>query len=184
MRPEEIARLEEARQADGTAEMILHGKQHDPDCAAYEAERIADGWMTFAAKGSWANQACSLGLAGEVTNTDLDRLVQFYTSRGVEPRIEVCTFAHESLLVGLAARGFVLREFENVLARPLTDTADLRALHPHGWPSDLLIERVDPNDDSQVENHVRVAMSGFFVEEPPPAMLVTARRSTSWPSVT
>src|SRR5690606_27219657 len=104
--PPEIARAEEGRQSRGTAEAVP------------VAGPVAGGWMTLDALGSQANQAVGLGLHGPVSGADLYRLVAFYAERGVEPRLEVCAFAHESLLRGLAERGFVLREFEGVLARP------------------------------------------------------------------
>src|SRR5690606_7687062 len=75
--PIDIARLEEAHQARGVA-----------DAAGY-AEPIGGGLMCFGGEGSWASQACNLGLDGPVSGEDLDRLCHFYTSRGVEPRVEL-----------------------------------------------------------------------------------------------
>lgn len=164
----EIAVREERRQALATVDI------------GDESEPVGGGWMTFAGAGSWANQACALGIDGPVSGADLDRLVEFYRSRGVEPRIEVCSFAHESLLVGLAERGFVLKEFENVFVRTLDGVDDWRALHPNGWPMEVGLARVDPTDADQVEEHVRVAMSGF-TEVPNEAMLEAGRRSTRHP---
>lgn len=151
----DIAVLEEERQARGTAEI------------GRESEQIAGGWMTFVGEGSWANQACGLGLQGTVTDEDLDRLVEFYVSRSVEPRIEVCPFAHESLITGLSSRGFQLREFENVLARKLRSNEDLRTLHPHGWPEDLILVHVDPANDVEVRTFAEVSTQGFRAEGEP-----------------
>jgi len=151
----DIAILEEARQARGTVEV------------GWESEQIAGGSMTFAGEGSWANQACGLGLQGPVADDKLDRLVDFYVSRGVEPRIEVCPFADETLIAGLSRRGFELREFENVLARRLTPDEDLRSLHPHGWPLDLTLVHVDPGDPAQVRTFVDVSTQGFRTDGEP-----------------
>lgn len=151
----QIAVMEEARQALGTAEICP------------EKEEIAGGWMCFSGVGSWANQACGLGLAGPVTDEELDRLVAFYVSRGVEPRIELCPFADESLTLGLARRGFELREFENVLARELPAGEDLRAVHPHGWPDALELVHVDPEDEIAVRQFVEVSTQGFRPAEEP-----------------
>jgi len=145
----EIARLEEARQALGTAE------------AAAEKEEIAGGWMCFSGIGSWMNQACGLGLDGAVEDHDLDRLVEFYTSRAVEPKLEVCPFAHETLIAGLAQRGFEVREFENVLFRTVKTGDELRSRMEHGWPTGLELIPVDPTNQSQVATFVDVATSGF-----------------------
>ena len=52
----------------------------------------------------FVNQAMGLGFDGPVSNDDLNRLVEFFTSRGVEPKVELCPLADESLVKGLAAR--------------------------------------------------------------------------------
>lgn len=167
----EIARIEERRLALGTAAVVAH------------AEPIAGGWMTFDGEGSWGNLAVGLGLDGPVSDEELDRLVAFYAQRGVEPRIEVCPFAHASLLRGLAERGFALHEFENVLAREIAPDEDLRAQAPHGWPEGLEIVRVDPADAAQVRVFVDVSTSGFRPEGAPiaPALFETTRRIVAHP---
>ena len=153
--PVEIACLEEARQARGVADVA--------GCA----EPIAGGWMSFGGEGSWANQACGLGMDGPVTSGDLDRLVTFYSSRGVEPRIELCPFADKSLISGLAERGFVVREFETVLAREVGPEQDLPALLVQGWPPGLDIERIDPAEDAAVRAYVEFGMRGFVDPDKP-----------------
>lgn len=147
--PVDIARLEELRQASDTADV------------ADESEPIAGGFMCYSGPGSWANQAAGLGLDGPVSDEDLDRLVEFYVSRGVEPRIEVCPFVDGSLTRGLERRRFVVREFENVLAREIGPHEDLRAAHPHGWPEGLEIVRADPADPEAVQSYVELSTSGF-----------------------
>ncbi len=158
----EIAILEESRQAFATAEI------------SDESEAIAGGWMAYAGAGSWANQACGLGLQGPVSDADLDRLVQFYVDRSVEPRIEVCPFVDESLITGLVSRGFQLCEFENVLSRELNETDDLRASHPFGWPDDLDILHIDPTDHSKVESFIEVSTRGFRAEGSPVSDVLAA----------
>ncbi|MFG0284014.1 MAG: hypothetical protein ACF8R7_06285 [Phycisphaerales bacterium JB039] len=153
--PIEIARLEEARQALGVAD------------AAGCAEPVAGGWMCYGGEGSWANQACGLGMDGPVSDDDLDRLVHFYRSRAVEPRVELCPFADKSLISGLAERGFVVREFETVMARTVSAADDLRALLPRGWPDGLEIERLDPADDDAVRAYLEFGIRGFIGPEAP-----------------
>ncbi|WP_437774652.1 GNAT family N-acetyltransferase [Sorangium sp. So ce1097] len=162
----EIARIEERRLALGTAAVVA--------CA----EPIAGGWMAFEGEGSWGNFAAGLGLDGPVSSEELDRLVAFYTTRGAEPQIQVCPFAHETLVRGLAERGFVLREFENVLAREIAPDEDLRALLTRGGPDGLEIVRVDPADDAQVRVFIEVSTSGFRPEGEPitPALFDVTRR--------
>jgi len=144
-----IARMEEARQVRGIA------------AVADVSEEIAGGSMCFAGAGSWANQATGLGMSGPVDAAQSDRLIDFYQSRGVEPRIEVCPHAHESLIRGLADRSFVVREFKNVLVRdlrvPLPDLSQAAAT--------IEITRLDPADERQVQQYVAIKVAGFEVTE-------------------
>ena len=155
--PNEIARMEEARQARAMTEI------------APVNEPIMGGIMSFLEPGSWSNQACGIGLAGEVTDDEIDRFVAFYESRGVEPRAEVAQFADPSLVAGLGRRGFDLRQFETVLARPIDPHEAVMDSMPGVWPTDeagneLIIERVEPDDEAMVLESMRVAMSGFVPE--------------------
>lgn len=161
--PRDIAALEERRQAECTV------------AAALVSEPIAGGFMSVSGAGSWTNQACGLGLAGPVEAAEVDRLIEFYASRGIEPKIEVSAFADETLLAGLAARGFVLREFEAVLARPLVPG---EAFAPaQGWPPGITFVRVDPQDAAQVEAFIDASTCGFRPEgSPVPPELADASR--------
>ena len=155
--PLEIARMEEARQARAMTELG----------ATYE--RIMGGVMAYLEPGSWANQACGIGLEGEVTQDEVDRLVAFYVSRGVEPRAEVAQFADESLLAVMAKQGFELRQFETVLVRLLDAGEKIEAAPAQGWPVDadgneLVIEAVDAANEPLVLESWRVSMSGFLPE--------------------
>ncbi|MDX9910786.1 MAG: GNAT family N-acetyltransferase [Phycisphaerales bacterium] len=144
----DIARLEERRQAISVSEL------------AREFEMVAGGRMCYDAPGSWSNEACGLGLDGAVGDGEIDRLVAFYASRGCEAKVDVCPFADESLIAGLAARGFVVKEFENVLAREVgTDDARLGA---EAAGPGFVVERVDTRDEAMLDAFLRAAMSGFI----------------------
>ena len=169
--PAEIAVLEESRQAALLAEV------------APLVRPFAGGVMGFHEPGSWQNQACGVGLEGPVSEDEIDGFVEFYTSRGVEPRVEVSPFAHDSLVAGLAARQFVIREFENVLARELLPGDELESAMPHGWPPGLEISLLDRGDASAVERVAEVSLRGFYPEgEIPPAMLEASRATLRLPS--
>jgi len=144
--------------------------------AALESEAIAGGWMSYGGKGSWMNQAVGLGLSGPVPESEVDRLIDFYASRGIEPKIELCPFADHSLVAALSDRGFRIREFENVMARAQKKDEDLRALHPYGWPQGLEIRQVDTSDTDQLEIFVDVSTSGFRPEGAPVSSIL--RQST------
>jgi len=142
----EIARLEERRLAEGVASIV----------DAWEP--LAGGTMCFGGVGSWANQAAGQGFDGPVTGDDLDRLDDFYASRGVEPRIEVCPFADGSLVAGLSDRGYVIREFGNVLVRGL---GDLPAAPVEG----LEVVWLDPEDPEHARACLDIKMGGFGIAD-------------------
>ena len=152
----EIARLEESRQSRGVASV------------ADLAEPIAGGFMCFAGPGSWANQAMGLGMSGPVADADIDRLIDFYASRGVEPRIELCPHADPSLVRGLADRSFVIREFKNVLVRDLS-------LPLPAMPDGIRVTRVDPTDERQIARYSQIRAEGFGETNAPTAARLDRR---------
>jgi GNAT superfamily N-acetyltransferase len=129
---------------------------------AVDAQAVAGGWMTCGGKGAFVNKACGLGLEGPVPTGVAQDIVDFFQSRGVEPQVELCPFVHPSLLAALASAGFQLREFENVLFRPLPGGENFRQALPQGWPAGLEVTRVDASDAHAVEEYVRVSTQGFF----------------------
>lgn len=156
--PAEIAHMEEARQARAMTEIGV------------EAEPIMGGIMTYLEPGSWSNQVCGIGLSGKATSDEVARIVEFFSSRGVEPKVEIAQFVDESLLIALAEHKFELRQFETVLARQIGDNEQINPTPPGGWPIDgegneLVIERVDPDDEPTVLESWRVSISGF-IDEP------------------
>lgn len=139
----EIARLEETRIATGVASV------------ADEAHPVAGGKLCFAGAGSWANQALGLGMHGPVSDAELDELVDFYTSRSSEPTVNLCAYAHQSLVAGLARRQFVVREFETLLAY------DLARQTPTPPPSALPISVIDPASPTDVAAYAEIKVTGF-----------------------
>lgn len=169
--PARVARAEERRQAIGVSEI------------AAESEPVGGGVMSFTAVGSWSNQACDVGMRGAVAEDELDRLVAFYTSRGVEPRIEVCPYADESLRKGLAARGFTVREFESVLARGITPGDRRLSASAIADPEGVEIRWIDPADDAMVREVATVTTAIFCPpgEAPPEHMVALAERCMRHP---
>jgi GNAT superfamily N-acetyltransferase len=169
--PVDIAALEERRQAALLADV------------APLVRPFAGGVMGFHEPGSWQNQACGIGLAGPVSDADLDAFVDFYTSRGVEPRAELSPFADETLIAGLAARGFVIREFENVLARDLPAGEDLDAALPHPTPAGLELTPLDRTDPDALTRIAEVSLRGFYPDtDIPPPMLEASRQTLALPA--
>lgn len=82
-------------------------------------ENIAGGIAVFAGVDSPITQAVGIGLDGPVTEADLDRLEDFYFSRGAPVNAELCPFIDPSLVELLGKRPYRLAEFSNVLIREL-----------------------------------------------------------------
>lgn len=152
--PSEVARQEEARQAIGISEI------------AVEAEPVAGGFMCYSAPGAWSNLAVGLGFHGPVTGDDLDRLIEFYRAHDCPAVIQVAPYTDPSLLRGLAERGFTLREFENLLGRPLDDEV---TPHPYSPPAGLTVEVVDLTDALALEKWITVSTCGFRPMDEPMA---------------
>ncbi len=161
-----IALLDETRIARGISEI------------ADRAEPWGGGMMCAGPAGSSLNYAAGVGFDGPISRDDVRRLIGFYESRGVEPRIEFAPFADRSLLDVLEAERFTLRHLENTFFRPLDDGAPIES--PMGWPEGLVIERVDGNNPAQVAEFARTAVGGFFPEgtEPPEPHVEMASRVT------
>lgn len=173
MSPAEIAQLEERRQAQLLTE------------AAPIVRPFAGGVMGFHEPGSWQNQASGAGLAGSVSLDEIDALIEFYRSRGVEPRLELSPFADESLIEGLGSRGFVIREFENVLARELPAGESLEAALPFARTPGLELRMLDKSDARLLERAVEVSLRGFYADDEaiPPSMFEAVLRTNLLPSV-
>lgn len=169
--PAELARAEESRLAAGFSE-ISH--EHRP---------FAGGVMCRAAPGAWCNAAVGAGFAGTVSLEEVDGMIAYFESHGVEPRAEVSPYADLSLTQALSRRGFVVRNYENVLFRHL-EGAPLPP-SPYPAPKGLVIRAIDRANEREVDLHARTATSGFFArgEEVPPEMLEVARTVARHPRV-
>lgn len=82
---------------------------------------VAGGYAVYCGQPSPLNRACGLGMSGPVVPEDLDALEAFYGSRGCEACVRVCPHADASLVRLLGERGYALRAFMNVYARPVGD---------------------------------------------------------------
>jgi Acetyltransferase (GNAT) family len=105
-----------------------------PDAAL---EVIAGGTAVFGGVEYPANHIVGMGLYGPVIETDLDRVEEFYRSRGVACEIVVSPLADPSLRELLAPRGYRITEFNSVLIRRLDDC------EPVALPEGLTLERVN-----------------------------------------
>lgn len=164
-----IARAEEARVALGVSEI------------ADVAVPFAGGWMCRAGAGSWANATFGAGIDQEVTARQVGELIDFYAQADIEPRVELCPFAHASLITELGKAGFVIKCFENVFYRPLDPAETVRA--PFDAPPDLVIRIVDRENESDVERFTLASIGPFLPDGATitKGMLETTRRVARHP---
>src|SRR5947207_2128122 len=141
----ELAQLEESRQSCAVAAI------------ADISEPLAGGTLCFDGPGSHCNQAVNLAMSGPITGPEIDHFISFYQSRGFQPQLELCPFAHDSLIEGLALRGFVIKGFETVLAR------DMSLAPPQQSFPDITISQLNPDDENQVETFLKIVVDGFGV---------------------
>jgi ribosomal protein S18 acetylase RimI-like enzyme len=104
-------------------------KKSRPEIGA-EWQQIAGGHMIFAGIGSPIGRATALGLDREVTESDLDRIEEFYRSHGAPSQVDVCPYTDFKFLEMLKSRGYGFSEFNNVLVRQL----DSQFLSDDGQP--------------------------------------------------
>ena len=100
------------------------------------AENIAGGVAFFGGTAYPANQVVGMGLYGEVTEEDMDRVEHFFRSRGVAATVVLSPLAHESLRALLGERGYHIAEFNSVLVRRIG------AQEPFTLPPDITLEWV------------------------------------------
>lgn len=167
-----IAELEEARLTLGFAEV-----------APESCPLPSGGVMARGEPGTWVNSAVGLGLKGPVSSRELDDVVRWFTERSIEPRVEVCPFADQSLIDGLGARAFIPRLFENVFFRPVA--ARERVDPPRISPDGLIVRAVNTANEAEVREYARATVTGFFDDGSPlEADFALAERVARHPRVT
>jgi hypothetical protein len=133
-----------------------------PDCVAalslhnpaqpFAALEAAGGTAFFGGVDYPANQMVGMGLYGEVSGAELDRVEEFFRSRGVASTIVLSPLADASLRVLLGQRGYAIAEFNTVLIRRIG------AQEPFTPPQDVFLERVTPET---VAPWMRAITQGF-----------------------
>jgi len=129
----------EARAAMETAELM--DLQRPGSAAA--VEYIAGGAAIYCGPDSPVTQAVGLGLHGPVTDEDMDRLENFYQTRGETVRVETCPLVDASLIEQFRKRWYAVTEFSNVYAASLLD-GGLPEFFPPVLPETTTIEKLSP----------------------------------------
>lgn len=104
--------------ADEMERFVVTSRERDAGSTA-ETLPIAGGSAVFVSAASPLNQVFGVGMQGAVADGDVAAIERFYRSRDARALMNVCPFAHPTLLTVLAARRWTPEGFENVLTRTL-----------------------------------------------------------------
>lgn len=147
----ELARRVDRAEIDFCALAGAHG------VAGIDRLEAGGGLALHGKPGSPFNKVLGLGLAGAVSDDDLDRIEEFYKNRRSPAQIELCPMAYADLPARLGARGFVLNGFEAQLSRGIEPRVPLPAV-PDGV-------RVSTARADQEDLWTRVVAEGFGAAE-------------------
>lgn len=155
-------RLEATDAAVGVEFSRTHARLYPEVGATFIA--VAGGHAAFAGVDSPLTQAFGLGLNGVVGAAEIEKMEEFYRSRGAAVNVETCPLADASLRTLLNSRGYQVIEQTNVLARPLpADEPQLSA------ESRVQVRQPKPEE---MRLWASTVAKGFVsADEPPPVML-------------
>src|SRR5215470_690865 len=159
-------RIELAEARAGAAATVSLGKLR-PETGAC-VEQVAGGWAAYSGAGSPVTQAIGLALDGRpISDGEFARLEEFYRQRNEPVRVEACPLAHASLFERLAAAGYRVTEFTNVLALGLRN-------HPAKRPVEANEIHVRQVAGAEIGLWTHTVVTAFVEgQEPPPELLET-----------
>lgn len=151
------ARLELAVMADFEAYAAVASRMYPEDTPG--RIDVGGGAGFFFGPGSPLNQAVALGMSAPVEPGAVAAVRRFFEDRDTPPVILACPLAHESLFAQLAAGGWLVADFENVMFLPLEDARradeDLRS-------ADVTVRRVETREDRR--HWGLLSLEGFRTE--------------------
>ena len=115
---QKLARRLESTDAYAGVEFTRAHARMNADSIA-TSEPFAGGWAIFGGVDSPLTQAFALGLDGPVGEDEIERMEEFFHSRGASADVELCPYADPSIVQIFKARSYTLLEFSNVLVRKL-----------------------------------------------------------------
>ena len=118
-------------------ELALMQARLYPDSGS-AAQSVGGGVAVYRPAPFPRSDALGMGMQGAVGETEVERMEDFYRSRGAPAQVALCPLADPSLLELLAGRGHRLAEWTNVLVRPLQPGDSTSP------PPSLLVRQVPP----------------------------------------
>jgi len=113
-----LSRRLERAEARGNAYFVEARAEHSPESGAQWIE-VAGAYAMFDGVGSPLTQTFGLGVFDPVTQTDMEKLEEFFQQRGAQVHHEVSPMADASLLALLNERGYHPIELTSVMYRPI-----------------------------------------------------------------
>jgi len=162
----ELARRIEIAEARAAVEAAESLRKSRPESGA-AVEQLAGGYAVFAGANSPITQAVGVGLDGEVSPEEFDKLEEFYRRRNEPVRVETCPLADESVFQLYGKRGYRVTEFTNVMARPVEGITRFE-------PRDhVKVEKVQPG---QIDLWTLTVSQGFAEQHPVTQELIEVMR--------
>ncbi len=122
------------------------------------AEPIAGGVALYAGAGSPLTRALGIGMNGPVTLQEMNRLEQFFHSRGSACLIDLCAMADSAVTGAVIDRKYRIVEFNNVMVRRL---AAGETFQSSSREAKIRLTRPDEG-----ELWARTILQGFMGDEP------------------
>jgi GNAT superfamily N-acetyltransferase len=150
-----VRRMELAEARIG--ESLVHSMQKRMPQAQAAAMRVAGGIATFTGVDSPVSQVIGAGLEENIAESELDRLEEFFRTRGAPAILELASFAAPSFLEILNRRLYTIVEFSHVLARRCERKEKFPTL-----PPEILVREVHDSDAKLYTETVAKSYAEFF----------------------
>lgn len=172
------ARLEAAEAANGMA----MAKAVSETGGVADVEPIAGGLAVFAGLGSPMTHALGIGLAGPVSEAELEHMEIFFRQRGSPCLIDLCPMADGSVLEFVQKRAYRPIEFNNVLVCALRPQPELGQAPAAEFTEEA---GVRPAQAVEIQDWSRLVSRGFseFIpvsDEMVAMMAATCGKSQCW----
>lgn len=143
-------------------ESLVHSMQRRIPQAGAASTHVAGGIATFTGIDSPISQVIGAGLDENIPETELDRLEEFFRTRGAPAILELSSFAAPSFVEMLNRRGYTVVEFSHVLCRKCERTEQF----PH-VPGEITIRELAPEMHSEKAKLYTEVVSQGFAESLP-----------------
>lgn len=138
-------------------ESLVHSMQQRMPQAGAVSTHVAGGIATFTGVDSPISQVIGAGLDPSIPEAELDRLEDFFRTRGAPAILELSSFAVPSFVEMLSRRGYVVVEFSHVLCRKCDRTEQSPSAH-----NEITIRELTPQMRSdEAKLYTEVVSKGF-----------------------